>query len=115
MKLQGEEVEEVKEVEERKIRPGAAGGERFYPLLPSLPLPPQLPFPPFRHVYLLGAAEIPPAGFLIVLLYAFSSSMTQNHSAISQVGSSLWSLGGLTQTFVYALGSSMMICISRVS
>src|SRR6266481_6678144 len=75
---------------------------------------PCLPFFPFQHIY-LGVVENPPAGFLIVSLYALSSSMTQNHSAISHVGSSLWSLGGFTQIFAYALGSSMVICNSNVS
>jgi hypothetical protein len=55
------------------------------------------------------------AGFLTTSSYALSSSKTQNHSAISQVGSSLWSLGGLTQAFMYDLASSMMICIFKVS
>src|SRR3979490_3097380 len=62
--------------------------------------------------YLVGAT---PEGFLACSSYACSSDVAQNHSAISQVGSSLWSLGGLTQTFVYDLGSSMMICCCRVS
>src|ERR1700688_1757800 len=67
-----------------------------------------------RPVYLMGLGATP-AGFRTTSSYALSSSRTQNHSAISQPGSSLWSLGGLTQGFVYALGSSMMICNSKVS
>src|SRR5882757_1922193 len=63
-------------------------------------------------VYLLGAT---PEGFLTWSSYVCSSDVAQNHSAISQVGSSLWSLGGLTQVLVYDFGSSMMICCSRVS
>ncbi len=68
-----------------------------------------------RLFYLLGAVEPPPEGFLTSLSYVCNSLDAQNHSAISHLGSSLWSFGGLTQTFVYDLGSSMMICCSSVS
>lgn len=94
------EVEEVKEGEDRRNRPRKNGQARLYslfPLLPSLPLP---PFVLSRCVYLLGAVVPPPDGFLTSLSYVCNSLDAQNHSAISHFGSSLWSLGGLTQAFV---------------
>jgi hypothetical protein len=68
-----------------------------------------------RFVYLPGSADLPPDGFLTSLSYVCNSLDAQNHSAISHFGSSLWSFGGLTQTFVYDLGSSMTICCWSVS
>src|SRR5580658_6931252 len=114
LKRGGKEVEEVKEVEERKNCPQANVRTKFcFPgknqILPAPPEPPLLP-----ALYLLDAGTTP-AGFRTTSSYALSSSAAQNHSAISQPDSSLWSLGGLTQGFVYDLGSTIVTCSSKVS
>jgi hypothetical protein len=75
----------------------------------------EIPEPISQHAKFYLCPGATPAGFRTTSSYALSSSGTQNHSAISQSGSSLCSFGGLIHGFVYALGSSMMICNSRVS